>query len=158
MLEKWRYLQGSPGIEKRTFLEAFSEFSDCLSKDYRNYAMDSLSYSLYKQTDLKAIKVQRRRNADYLHTHLHRNQFLGRITESSVPLFVPVFFDTKVERDSVRKKLIEKNIYCPIHWPKPPQISKSFAVNEIYERELSLVCDQRYSHNDMQMIVDIINC
>lgn len=157
MLEKWRYLQGGSGIEKRSFLEAFSEFNHCLSKDYRNYEMDSLSYTLYKLTDLKAIKTLRRRNAVYLHTHLYRNQFLGRLTDSSVPLFVPVFFDTKVERDSVRKKLIEKSIYCPIHWPKPGQISKSFAVNEIYERELSLVCDQRYGYNEMQKIVDIIN-
>ena len=92
----------------------------------------------------------------YLHEHLKGVRFLAELTENAVPLFVPVLFDTTEQRNAVRKKLIEAQIYCPIHWPKPAQIPANFAVHKIYDTELSLICDQRYNLSDMQRIVETI--
>ena len=157
MRDKYRYLQGDNHIEKQNFLNAFGEFGHHLAADYRDYEMDALSYTLYKQEDLAAMKARRRENAAYLHSHLRDVRFLGELTDGTTPLFVPVFFGSKALRDSVRKHLIENQIYCPIHWPKPQQIPVGYQSNEIYDTELSLICDQRYGIAEMERIVKRIS-
>ena len=119
--------------------------------------MDNLSYALYKTENFAAMRHKRRENAKYLHEHLKGVRFIGELTENTVPLFVPVFFETTEQRNAVRKKLIEAQIYCPIHWPKPAQIPADFAVNKIYDTELSLICDQRYDLDDMMRMVEVIS-
>ena len=118
--------------------------------------MDDLSYALYKTEDFAAMRRKRRENAKYLYEHLKGVRFMGEFTDKAVPLFVPVFFETSEQRNAIRKKLIEAQIYCPIHWPKPAQIPTDFAVNRIYDTELSLICDQRYDINDMKRIIETI--
>ena len=83
-------------------------------------------------------------------------KFLSGLTKDAAPIFVPVLFETKEKRDTIRKILISNSIYCPIHWPKPKHIPTGYLVNEIYDTELSLICDQRYSFTEMQKIVEII--
>jgi len=155
MKEKAAYIQGDTTIDKQTFLDLYAEFGHHLAEDYRDYAMDDLSYTLYQSTDWDAIRRQRRENAKYLHENLHLT-FLGELTEKACPLFVPLFFDTTEERNRIRKKLIEAQIYCPIHWPKNVLITPEMKVNRIFDKELSLICDQRYDINDMQRIINTI--
>lgn len=154
---KKAFIEGDDSIDKQTFLNLYGEFGHLLAEDYQNYEMDDLSYALYKTEDFAAMRLKRRENANYLHEHLEGVRFIGELTDNAVPLFVPVFFDTSEQRSAVRKKLIEAQIYCPIHWPKPAQIPADFAVNKIYDTELSLICDQRYNTEDMQRIVDVLN-
>ena len=153
MRDKWRYLQGDANIVKQDFMNAFGEFGHHLAKDYQNYEMDSLSYTIYKQTDLNAMRITRRQNAAYLHDHLKGVRFLGEMTDGAVPLFVPVFFESKEKRDAVRKRLIDNQIYCPVHWPKPQQIPADCEAKKIYDTALSLICDQRYGLAEMERIV-----
>lgn len=157
MRMKKAFIEGDTSIDKQAFLSPYGEFGHHLAEDYQNYEMDDLSYALYKTEDFAAMRQKRRENAKYLHEHLKGVRFLGELTDNSVPLFVPVFFETTEQRNAVRKKLIEAQIYCPIHWPKPAQIPADFAVNKIYDTELSLICDQRYTTEDMARIVAIIN-
>ena len=63
-------------------------------------------------------------------------------------MFVPII---SKNRNNIRKKLIENNIYCPIHWT-----SFNNSNNEIYANELSLICDQRYAKEDMELEVKIV--
>ena len=84
-------------------------------------------------------------------------QIMFSLTDNSVPLFVPVLFDFKEQRDFVRKKLIKRHIYCPIHWPQPNNIPASFKVNDIVNCELSLICDQRYCLEEMKRLIKIIH-
>lgn len=157
MRMKKAFIEGDTSIDKQAFLSLYGEFGHHLVEDYRNYEMDDLSYALYKTEDFAAMRHKRRENAKYLHEHLKGVRFLGKLTDNTVPLFVPVFFDTTEQRNAVRKKLIEAQIYCPIHWPKPAQIPTNFEANRIYDTELSLICDQRYNIEDMARIVAIIN-
>ena len=156
MRMKKAFIEGDESIDKQTFLNLYSEFGHHLAEDYQNYEMDDLSYALYKTEDLSAIRRKRRENAKYLHDHLNLN-FLCHLSDNAVPLFVPVFFETTERRNAVRKKLIEAQIYCPIHWPKPALIPADFEANKIYDTELSLICDQRYNVEEMQRIVAIMN-
>jgi dTDP-4-amino-4,6-dideoxygalactose transaminase len=103
------------------------------------------------------MQRKRKENAQYLHDNLQGVKFIGNLSNNVVPLFVPIFFETTEQRNAVRKKLIEAQIYCPIHWPKPTIIPAYYKVNKIYDTELSLICDQRYNVDDMQRIVEVIN-
>lgn len=157
MRTKRDFIEGDTSIDKQTFLNLYSEFGHHLAEDYQNYEMDDLSYALYKTEDLSDIRLKRRENAHFLHDNLQGVKFMGEFTENAVPLFVPVFFETTEQRNAVRKKLIEAQIYCPIHWPKPELIPADFEANKIYDTELSLICDQRYDLTDMERIVTLIN-
>jgi hypothetical protein len=157
MRMKRAFIEGDTSIDKQAFLNLYSEFGHHLAEDYQNYEMDDLSYAIYKIEDLSAMRRKRRENAKYLHDNLQGVKFIGEFTEKAVPLFVPIFFETTEQRNAVRKKLIEAQIYCPIHWPKPAQIPADCEANKIYDTELSLICDQRYNVEDMQRIVAIMN-
>lgn len=156
MRMKKAFIEGDTSIDKQTFLNLYSEFGHHLAEDYQNYEMDDLSYALYKLEDLSAMRRKRRENAQYLHDNLKGVKFIGELTENAVPLFVPVFFETTEQRNAVRKKLIEAQIYCPIHWPKPALIPAYFEANKIYDTELSLICDQRYDLTDMERVVTLV--
>lgn len=157
MSMKKAFIEGDTSIDKQAFLSLYGEFGHHLAEDYQSYEMDDLSYALYKTEDLATMRCKRRENAKYLHEHLKGVRFLGELTDKVVPLFVPVFFETTEQRNAVRKKLIEAQIYCPIHWPKPAMIPADFEVNKIYDTELSLICDQRYNLDDMDRLVTLIN-
>ena len=68
-----------------------------------------------------------------------------------VPILVP---DGK--RDGLKRYLIKKGIYCPIHWPVGKYHRLDERTEYIYKNELSLVCDQRYTEEDMERIVKAI--
>ena len=157
MRQKFRYLDGDDSIIKQEFLNAFGQFGHYLADDYRDYEMDDLSYTLYSREDWAEVKKRRQENASYLHLHLKGVHFLDELTDFAAPLFVPILFSTKEQRDTIRKRLIENQIYCPVHWPKPQQIPTSYRANEIYELELSLICDQRYGVEEMKRIAECIN-
>lgn len=153
MRMKKAFIEGDTSIDKQAFLSLYGEFGHHLAENYQNYEMDDLSYALYKTEDFAAMRHKRRKNAKYLHENLKGVRFIGELTDNSVPLFVPVFFDTTEQRNAVRKKLIEAQIYCPIHWPQPALIPADYEVNRIYDTELSLICDQRYDLADMERMV-----
>lgn len=156
MRMKKTFIEGDESIDKQVFLNLYGEFGHHLAEDYQNYEMDDLSYAIYKSEDLSAMRRKRRENANYLHENLKGVKFMGEFTENVVPLFVPIFFETTEQRNAVRKKLIEAQIYCPIHWPKPALIPADFEANKIYDTELSLICDQRYDLTDMERMVTLV--
>ena len=79
------------------------------------------------------------------------------INDDVCPLFFPIVI--KEDRNKIKKKLIEEEIYCPIHWPIPVQINMNLFENsrKLYNTELSIPCDQRYDISDMDKIINIIN-
>lgn len=156
MRMKKAFIEGDESVDKQAFLSLYGEFGHHLAEDYQNYEMDDLSYALYKLEDLSAMRRKRRENAKYLHENLKGVKFIGELTENAVPLFVPIFFETTEQRNAVRKKLIEAQIYCPIHWPKPTLIPADFEANKIYDTELSLICDQRYDLADMERMATLV--
>ena len=152
MKAKYRYLQGDLSIEKTAFLEAFSRFGKMLESDYCNYGMDDLSYALLKSQDLRQMRTQRRANAAYLHENL-KLDFLGELSDNVCPLFVSVIFGSHAEREKFRKAMVGAQIYCPVHWPKNSLITFDMKVNQLFDCELSLICDQRYGQEEMALIV-----
>lgn len=111
---------------------------------------------LARRIDVDRVKRRRQANAKVLRQALLDWLIFRDMKDTDCPLFVSVLVP-KGKRDSLRQYLIENEIYCPIHW----SISKFHRLNEqerfIYENELSLVCDQRYTEEDMHRMVETIN-
>lgn len=156
MEEKAKFLNGDNSIDKQQFLNKYGEFGHHLSEDYQRYRMDDTSVAIWQQSDKISLRNVRRENAAILHSS-RRMQFIGQLTVNSCPIFVPVFFNTTDERNAVRKRLIENQIFCPIHWPKNQLVSPGMEVNKLFDTELSLICDQRYTVADMDRIIEVIN-
>ena len=99
--------------------------------------------------DVEHQRRIRRENARVLYEGLSgKVQFMFPIEDMDCPLFVPVLLPN---RDEVKAHLTKNEIYCPVHWPKPKGCDSN-----IYDLELSLICDQRYGIEDMERIVSVI--
>ena len=71
------------------------------------------------------------------------------------PLFVPLQVQSEL-RMGLRKRLIDHKVYFPIHWPVSSLHRMNDVSQEIYNTELSFVCDQRYGKEDIIRSINII--
>lgn len=145
--------------EKQEFLDLFNKAEQLLETDYVGYKPSTDTMAAFLQLDTASIAKNRQRNAKILIDGLKDipeiKLMFQTVKADEVPLFVPIL--TRESRTELRKYLIDNAIYCPIHWPKSAYhngISKRG--EELYQHELSLVCDQRYGSDDMDRIVECI--
>lgn len=144
------YLISPDALKKEAFLSAFNESNQWLANNYSNLGIDEKSKYYLSKINMMEHRKIRRRNAEMLYDKLNgRVEFLFDKETMDCPLFVPVII--KKNRDLVRQKLIDKNIYCPIHWPKPERCESN-----IYDMELSLICDQRYGEEEMNRLISTL--
>lgn len=157
---KARYLSGEESVSKEMFYPAFADFSHHLEEDYAGYRMDEKSIVLLKSANLTEIISRRRENARMLYAELRDVGWLkflfSGIDNDVTPLFVPVIVKTQELRDELKKRLISRQIYCPVHWPKNSMIAPQMEVNKIFDREISLICDQRYTPDQLDGMVQTI--
>lgn len=121
-------------------LEEFDVMSGCAEDVFRA-----------KRLDIDFIKQRRRKNAQVLLDELSDLAIFPELAEDDCPLFVPLVIPNS-RRDELRQYLITKQIYCPIHWPLTNHHKTDDKSMEIYQKGISIVCDQRYDENDMRRI------
>ena len=102
--------------------------------------------------DIPKIKNQRRKNACVLLNGLGKYVIYHNIKADDCPMFVPILVPGG-KRDELRRYLIQNEIYCPVHWPVSEYHHLDNEMKCLYNQELSIVCDQRYTENDMIRIV-----
>lgn len=141
-------------IREKKYLETFKEAEERLDK-IGIMSASKRDIEFAHKLDIDFIKKQRRLNAKILIDNLSEYLIFPELKDLDCPLFVPIFLE-KEKRNSLRLYLIEKNIYCTFHWP----VSRYHRLTEkdrmLYESELSLICDQRYTEEDMLNIVRVI--
>ena len=140
MKEKCEYINGIRN--DKGYLDVFSKCGKMLENIGLSGAYEG-DVEAAKYFDVVLVKKRRRENANEL-----LKCFSGMFTlgENDCPMFVPVLLQ---ERDKILSKLIEEEIYCPVHWPE----------NNLEGKELSIVCDQRYRISDMKRICrEFIKC
>lgn len=146
---KKRYMNGEL-VDKLLFLSLFSKAEEMLAKDYNDYAGFPVII------DTEHILQKRRKNAACLLDSLrniHGIRFWRmEVKKEDSPLFVPILVNDG-KRDALKKHLIQNGIYCPVHWPKSKY---HYDFCELYEEEISLICDQRYSEEDMIKVSEVI--
>lgn len=152
---KRSYIDSDIG-EKQSFLDLFGKAEELLEMDYVGYQPTSETMAALLKLDITYIAKIRRRNARFLVNALKDvpeiQLMFQTVNDNEVPLFVPIL--VRKDREELRKHLIDNSIYCPIHWPQSIY-HKGFSnrAEELYEREFSLVCDQRYNLDDMERII-----
>lgn len=155
---KANYLQGDRKIVKQDYFNRFKEFNNHILKTNYEYKIDNVSLNLLSGINLLKIRRKRRANAKYLYSRLTEISLLEPLFENvdlevMTPLFVPVIVQDSKIRKELLKYLVDNQIYCPVHWPKPEIIEGTL---EVYDKEISLVCDQRYNQDDMDRIIEVI--
>lgn len=156
---KRRYIEDLQG-SKAEFLKQFGEADSMLKEDYVDWLPSYKSMKLLACLDANRMKSARYENASTLYKSIVKipqiTTMFPTLQEDDVPLFVPILLPEDIRND-FRRFLISKDIYCPVHWPLSPmhdQISEK--AKQLYRRELSLVCDQRYGQADMDRFVQCI--
>lgn len=158
---KREYILGKSN-DKSFFLKLFSEAEQVLDEDYAEYAISEQSYHELQHFDIDVAASKRRQNyvkiLENAETLREKGIFplFNQLRDEEVPLFFPVVFNDKNERDRFRSYLIRNDVYCPIHWPVSPLHDLNERTRKIYDTELSLICDQRYDSDDMERVVDLI--
>lgn len=116
----------------------------------KNYLCNwnEISKKVFLQLDLENIRRVRKKNAEYLHENLKDLNVKHLYMKDRIPLFIPILIE---QRDELRKLFFEKNIFTPVHWPNKYNIA-----NNLYDMELSLICDQRYTLEEMEKQIDVI--
>ncbi len=146
--------------DKKNYLNLFSKFNEMLKINYSLIEIDNLSRYILSKVDIEVIKKTRCENAYFMAEALKKCKFITpMITISDFTKDCPLFFPIRISpdvRNGLRTYLVENEIYCPTHWPVSNALSLNSRTRKIYDEELSLICDQRYSIDDMARIVNKI--
>ena len=151
---KKQYLNGAENIDKNIFLNLFTTANKWIEKNYSRVVIDDFSKKILENIDYDTLINKRYENAKIIIEGLKDCKCVEVIESSSergCPLFIPIMVKYDY-RDDLRNVLISKNVYCPVHWPRPNE----HCCSNFYDSELSLICDQRYDGKDMNRIVGII--
>lgn len=146
--------------EKSKFLSLYSQANSLLDGEYRNFKANAQEVSYLASVDSNEIRRQRRTNASFLIEKINKlskiynvELLYSKIQLEDCPLFVPILVD-EIKKDTIRKSLSNANIYCPAHWPIDRRYS--FEETDYHKREISLICDQRYSAEDMELQIAVL--
>lgn len=151
MKNKKEYLENQDENSKETFLNQYQKSGKILDEDYQNYSIDEESLKIIMGINIEKIIKSRIENTEIIYETLKNNKnvkfLINNFNGKDALLFVPIILE---KRDFLRKFLIENKVYLPVHWPQKEKI------NNIFENELSLVCDQRYNKKQILWYLDLI--
>ncbi len=158
---KDRFMNGE-NIDKQCFLDLFSSAGKVLAEDYIDKSPTANAVIDYYETmrNIDEIRQIRKRNAQILFKGISEIEQINILTDNSRSEDCPLFVCISVNdgyRNQLREYLIKNRIYCPVHWPVTAY-HEGLNENEqsVYSTSLSLICDQRYSVEDMLRFVSCI--
>ena len=133
------------------------KYSDSLLDGYPKPAkMSCLSKKILAKINFEQIIRKRRENFRYLLANLKNIRFIRplffELPDNVCPLGFPILVR---DRELLKKKLIEKRIYPPIHWELSEDINKEeFQASWKFSQNiLTIPIDQRYGKKEMDYII-----
>lgn len=150
---KKNYISRS-GVVDKAYLHLFDKAETCLD-DVGIAPAAERDIQLIQWLDVETIKQTRKTNAEILRKAFSQWLIFPTNNMTDCPMFVPVLVP-EGRRNELRKFLIDHQIYCPIHWPTSCFHTLDEKTEYLYKNELSLVCDQRYTANDMYRMIEVI--
>ena len=139
-----------------------------LNQEYESYKYDSIvepqsipltSCYILKNLPITDVMDRRWQNLTSMHEKvLNKKLLLFNINNIKSPFILTLKFKNENERDSIRKRLVENDVYPPVLWDLKGYIPEQFS----YERNLSkrilmVPIDQRYGPVEMSKVVKILN-
>lgn len=145
---------------KEKYMTIYKEAEDILENNFEKiFIMSNNTKELLEKYDFEYIKEKRKENYNYLYEKLKNfkniKNTLGELEKEETPLYFPIFIENEI-RKNLQKYLANKNIYCPIIWPKPEKYLKKlqgYNGDNIYNKIICIPCDQRYDSGDMKRVV-----
>lgn len=107
---------------------------------------------------LEEAVSKRRENYAYLLEHLPKNPsvrpIFTELPDDTCPMFFPFLCD---DRKSLMDHLAANQIPPKVYWPVPPfiHIEDYPHAHYVYDHVMSISCDQRFSPEDMQRVVEV---
>lgn len=152
MAKKENYITGNS--DSKGYLDDFGDAEEYLENCGIAGAAER-DILLAQKLDVPGLKSKRQANARRLLERLADIAIFPEIKQADCPLFVPILVPDG-KRDALRRHLIDRQIYCPVHWPLSRFHNVSGRAEEIYDNELSIVCDQRYGEEEMDRILKAV--
>ena len=155
MEEKGKYLAGLAD-NKDSFRGLYLETENALD-DLEISCIDESSRTFLFHFDLDAWYMAKKRNWKVLSELSSIKGITVVLPESEelTPFSCVILFKDHLERERVRRQLIEASIYPAVLWNVPENVDRE--VNSISKRMLSIHCDGRYNESEMQYLLNTIN-
>ena len=147
--------------DKQTFLRLFADAENYLEMHYRGKAADERSKAHLSGLDAGLLCSRRRENALCLTEAINdlRSEqvkcLYPVVWPDDCPLFVPLVTAPEL-RDALHAHLVQRGFYFPRHWPRTSEHTFSGERTPLFDTEISAVCDQRYTPEDMRRIAEEI--
>ncbi len=157
MKDKELYVTGF--TDNKNYLTKFGDAEETLERDYSLYKVDDYIANNIQTLDIEFIKLRRKNNVTILLNLIegldYINPLFQKVLDADCPLFFPIYV-SKHLRNDLRRYLIKHDVYCPVHWPCSELHKISPRAMDLYNSELSISCDQRYSEAEMIIISELI--
>lgn len=154
MLMKTLYLSDinvSKDIFRQTYIQSEEELSELKKSNISDYCMTMFkSFNIndwYKKKSSNWIELSSIAIQDI-------NVLIPEDIEKSTPFSLVLQFKNKNERELIRKKLMENNIFPAVLWELPKKVDNNIVV--IGEKLLSIHCDGRYNLNDIDYLKETL--
>lgn len=142
-------------VPKPLFLWLFAQAEEMLNRYPKPAEISSFSRNILNKSDFDSLILKRRGNFQYLLDRWHFSSvypLFRELPEDVCPLGFPVIAE---DREYVKRELIKRRIYPPVHWNLPPEVDKGeFSASwEISRHILTIPIDQRYGIGEMDYIL-----
>lgn len=147
---KTEYLRG--GTTNKLYLNDFTRAEQVLDENRRPATISDQTQAALGSLDLHSIRRVRTENAGTLESALQglNVQVVNPAGWRNSPAYVAI---THSDAESLRAHLTSRQIFCPIHWPRPTSNPRPRSWRADL---LSLPIDHRYTTDDMLRIASTI--
>lgn len=153
-MDRVRHLLGR--LEGQSASDYYSDFkhNDASFKELELRAMSNLTHTLLGAIDYETAKHKREVNFTLLSERLGTKNML-KLTAPLGPYAYPFYYEHGTE---IKKQLAQKKIFVPTFWPNVLSLNSTLEQNYA-ANILPLPCDQRYSAQDMERVVEeVLKC
>ncbi|MFW5804732.1 MAG: hypothetical protein ACOCWG_05835, partial [bacterium] len=143
------------GADDTDYLFFFEKGEQILDESTRIEKSSIISQYLYHKFNISEAQQIRQRNYDFIYSEGKKIgiDFIFEYKDHITPLSVPILIK---DRDRIRKNLMKKNVFLPVHWPLSSFYKDSKKSKEIARNEISLIIDQRYNLKHMEYQLDTL--
>lgn len=139
------------------YLDLYAK-GECLVGSDMDEDMSDFTKQHISNMDWKRFSLLRKRNAKMIVDGLSTLgiQPIAIPQKTSIPLFIPIALHN---RDKVRQKMFDSNIFLPVHWQIDDNFSQKYKLTtgaKYAKEELSIIVDQRYGTADMTRILETL--
>ena len=152
---KGNYFSNPTEAGKEKFRARYQELNKLIGKNDEITSISPISLEIISSCDKESICAARKKNYDHVYEKLADfscvQPVLHQRAGDCCPLYLPVYAEN---RSCLQSYLAQKNIYCPVIWPRPQQIH--IFDNEtryMYDHMLCIPIDQRYGEEEMNYII-----